>query len=234
MPPSGAPRIPAGTSPELAVRAVRYRVWHAKKGLSAFLSQLELQPLLERAMRRAGLPLAFSQGFHPLPLISFGRALPVGVESEAEWFSVTLREPVSAGALARALQPRMLPGMDIGRVEAIPVHGKTIAADRERFAVSLLGSEPSVETFLDMWQSFASASSWPFTHETKKGPRTLDLRPLLEDLRVCPESPGPPSVACMLNWSAGYLSPLTFVRAVLPDISPERLRIVKLEQMLEK
>jgi radical SAM-linked protein len=235
MPSPGSPRIPAGTSPELAVKAVRYRVWHAKKGLSAFLSQLELQPLLERAMRRAGLPLAFSQGFHPLPLISFGRALPVGMESEAEWFSATLREPMSADALWRALQPCMLPGMDLGRVEAIPVHGKTLGASRERFVVSLMDSQPSAAVFLDMWRAFAEASCRPFTYESKKGPRTLDLRPLLESFT--PRDPAgpsdPPAVAFVLHWETGYLSPLAFVRAVLPDISPERLRLVKLEQQLE-
>ncbi|MFR4119492.1 MAG: DUF2344 domain-containing protein [Bilophila wadsworthia] len=61
-----------------------------------YISQLELQSCSSERLRRAGLPMAFSQGFI-LPLISFGRALPVGVESQAEWFSIVLREPLSAG-----------------------------------------------------------------------------------------------------------------------------------------
>ena len=61
------PRVTAA----LTVKAVQYRIWHSKTGGSAFLSQLELQSVLERALRRAGLPLAFSCGFHPLPLLSF-------------------------------------------------------------------------------------------------------------------------------------------------------------------
>ncbi|MDE7371490.1 MAG: TIGR03960 family B12-binding radical SAM protein, partial [Desulfovibrio sp.] len=76
---------PPHLAPELVHKAAEYRFWHTKTGGSACLSQLELQATLERALRRAGLPLAFSRGFHPLPLLSFGRALPVGVESEAEW-----------------------------------------------------------------------------------------------------------------------------------------------------
>ena len=224
-------KIPEGTSPELAVKAVRYRVWHAKKGQAAFISQLELQPLLERAMRRAGLPLAFSQGFHPLPLISFGRALPVGVESEAEWFSVTLREAWSAGALLRALGGCMLPGMDLLRADAVAVNEKTFGAPRERFAVSLTdaGSGSEAEAFAAQWLDFAAASSLPFLHETKKGTREIDLRALLAG---CTPRAGAAAVMdIVLDWSVSYLSPLTFVRAVTPDIRPERLRIVKLEQM---
>ena len=102
------PKPPKATEPPainsaLAVKAVRYRVWHTKEAEAAYISQLELQSLLERAMRRAGLPMAFSQGFHPLPLISCGRALPVGVESQAEWFSIVLREPLSAEEVMKRL-----------------------------------------------------------------------------------------------------------------------------------
>ena len=101
---------PPQIAPELAVKAVQYRIWHTKTGGSSYLSQLELQAILDRALRRADLPMAFSQGFHPMPLMSFGRALPVGMESRAEWFAITLRTPMSAAEvhtrLAAARPPR--------------------------------------------------------------------------------------------------------------------------------
>lgn len=73
MPPKPPKAIePPATGSALAVKAVRYHAWHTKEAEAAYISQLELQSLLERAMRRAGLPMASSQGFHPLSPISFG------------------------------------------------------------------------------------------------------------------------------------------------------------------
>ena len=224
-------RKPQGTSPELAVKAVRYRVWHEKMGRASFISQLELQPLLERAMRRAGLPLAFSQGFHPLPLMSFGRALPVGVESRAEWFSITLRETLSAGTVLQRLQPCMLHGLSLIRAEAIPLNAKTVPAESERFSVSLRDPAPeALESFMTCWQDFAARAEAWHTFETKKGPQEKDIRPLV--LRLNEQEAG---VGLVLDWSSGYLSPMSLVRAVLAEqpFGPEQLRIVKESQELE-
>ncbi len=222
-------RKPAGTAPELAVKAVRYRVWHEKLDQAAFISQLELQPLLERAMRRAGLPLAFSQGFHPLPLMSFGRALPVGVESRAEWFSVTLHEALSAGTVLQRLQPCMLPGLALTRAEAIPVNAKTVPALSERFTVRLRHPDADeFRVFTTLWREFAAATAFPHVFDTQKGPRETDLRPLLARL-----DPAEDGVSLVLDWSLGYLSPMVFVQTVLQEtFGPERVRIVKESQEL--
>ncbi|MDK2896167.1 MAG: hypothetical protein PWP04_287 [Candidatus Atribacteria bacterium] len=71
-----------------------YRYWliHQKLFPFHFLSQLDLNRFWERAARRGGLPLAFSQGFNPRPLFSFGPATPVGVESRVEVFELTLTQ----------------------------------------------------------------------------------------------------------------------------------------------
>ncbi|THB65709.1 MAG: TIGR03960 family B12-binding radical SAM protein, partial [Desulfovibrio sp.] len=78
-PPPGRKPAPPKLREELTRKAAHIRLWYAKQGPAAFVSQLELQALFERAMRRAKLPLPFSQGHHPMPLVSFCRALPVGV-----------------------------------------------------------------------------------------------------------------------------------------------------------
>lgn len=61
----------------------------SKKGLMRFISHLDLMRLFQRASRRAGLPIAMSEGFNPHPRISFKRALKLGIESENE--EVTFR-----------------------------------------------------------------------------------------------------------------------------------------------
>ncbi len=68
----------------------RVRLKFSKTGEMRFLSHLELVSLITRAIRRAGLPLRYSQGFHPLPKLSFSPPLPVGMESAEEYMDMEL------------------------------------------------------------------------------------------------------------------------------------------------
>jgi radical SAM-linked protein len=72
----------------------RYRADYSRLGDGRFIGHLELLNLVFRALQRAGLPVLFSQGFNPTPKVSFSPALPVGVESEIEFFEVDLAEPI--------------------------------------------------------------------------------------------------------------------------------------------
>ncbi|MBI5235346.1 MAG: TIGR03960 family B12-binding radical SAM protein [Deltaproteobacteria bacterium] len=78
-------------APQPASIAYRLRFRFSKTGPARLLSHLELINALLRAARRAGLPLAYSQGFHPLAKLSFASSLPVGLESEAEVMDMELR-----------------------------------------------------------------------------------------------------------------------------------------------
>lgn len=71
------------------------RAKYTKKGDLVYLSHLDLVRLFERAFRRTQVPLAFTQGFNPHPMISFAAPLSVGVSSEAEYFDVVLSEPLA-------------------------------------------------------------------------------------------------------------------------------------------
>ena len=217
---------PPRIAPELCVKAVQYRIWHSKEGRSVFLSQLELQTVLERALRRAGLPLGFSQGFHPLPLLSFGRALPVGVHSRAEWFSITLRRHVRADEVQTRLAPCLPDGMEILRVEATDGKSRALQARAELFRIAHLGAAWERAAFLEKWREFARMESRIWTWTTKKGERSADLRALVTQLAY--ETDG--AVLCTTDWSGGYLSPLLLARAVTGEDDPLKLAIRKLEQ----
>lgn len=225
-------RPPASRPPkitlELTIKAAQYRVWHSKAEGSAYLSQLELQAVLERAMRRAALPLAFSQGFHPMPLMSFGRALPVGVESRAEWFALTLHKTLPVEEVAGRLNPLLPPGMEILRVEKVEdKNRRTEQALAEAFSLSL----PTPEENRLAAQCFADFAALPemlYTRDTKKGPRTADIRAMLSQWEARPTEKGTntiETVTFVADWDSGYLSPLLFSLAVLqPMGTPETLR----------
>ena len=79
---------------ETVVPKARVRFKFARTGQAKYISHLETAKLVERGLRRAGTPLAYSQGFHPHPRISFGPALPLGYETRGDYFDVVLTEPV--------------------------------------------------------------------------------------------------------------------------------------------
>ncbi len=194
----------------LTQKAVRYRVWHKKVGPAAFFSQLEVQSLLERALRKAQLPLAFSQGFHPLPLLSFGMALPCGVASEAEWFAITLRTPMRPEQVQTLLAPHMLEGMDVTRVELLPLAGKLPPCLEELYSVRYVKQD--FAPALTAWQAFKESPSCIVERQNKKGEdKPLDIRPLVQDFEVRGES-----VWVSIHWEKGYISPLTLVQRIYP------------------
>lgn len=232
---------PPQIAAELTLKAAQYRIWHSKMGGSAYLSQLELQAVLERALRRAGLPLSFSQGFHPLPLLSFGRALPVGVESRAEWFALTLHQALAPEEVAARLDPLLPPGMSVLRVDAVDKSRRTEQAEAEAFSLSLPTAEENAAV-VRCFANFAALTSFPHTRQTKNGPRSADLRPLLRqwdagyaglaDARAEASA----AVTFVADWHTLYLSPLLFCLAVLAPLGPEnhlrsRLRLLKTAQI---
>ena len=82
----------------------RLRVRFSKSGRLGMLSHLEVTHALERAVRRADLPYAVTQGFSPHMKIAFGAALPVGIESTCEIFDVSLSDYVPAESVLERLQ----------------------------------------------------------------------------------------------------------------------------------
>src|SRR5699024_8182054 len=80
---AGSRRVPEGPDPDPAVQKLRVR--YAKRGRMRFTSTRDFQRALERAVRKAVLPMAYSGGFHPHPKTSYANAAPTGAASEAEY-----------------------------------------------------------------------------------------------------------------------------------------------------
>lgn len=217
---------------KLKKKAVRYRIWHKKLGQAAFLSQLEIQALFDRAMRRAKLPLAFSQGFHPMPLLTFGMALTTGIESNAEWFAITLREPMSKEDVVKALNPHMLRGMEINSIEEMPLTGTIQNATKERF---LLGHKHlSHAEILQAMEKFSQQENIEYSKTNKKGIlKTRNIRPVLVEYKKIelPDLTQDFAIEMLLSWEEGYISPITFSQFILENSEPVDLKIRKIEQI---
>jgi radical SAM family uncharacterized protein/radical SAM-linked protein len=125
----------------------RVRVRYAKTGRLAALSHLETMHALLRALRRARLPMAYSQGYHPKPRVAFGPALPVGVESRCEYVDLELVGPQDPTAVGERVGAALPPGLDFMESYGVELGVPSISAS--------LRSVHYVAEFPPVWQDDA-------------------------------------------------------------------------------
>ena len=89
-------------------------------GRAAYLSHLDMQRTLQRALRRADMPLQYSQGFNPHPLMAFAGALATGAESEREWFDVRLDGEIAPADFEARLNAVLPEGMAVSHAMEAP------------------------------------------------------------------------------------------------------------------
>jgi radical SAM family uncharacterized protein/radical SAM-linked protein len=169
----------------------RIRLTYTKLGRARFIGSLELTTLFHRAARRAGLPIAFSQGYHPLPRFAFGPALPLGLESSGEFVDIDVTEPLSADAVRERLNAQLPEGMRIVAAEAIPLRGTSISAQIAAFRyhvdVRHLFNGDGGAHFRERLAAFRSAADFQLVKHakgTKGAHRAINARPFVAALQM--------------------------------------------------
>jgi radical SAM-linked protein len=173
--------------------ASRVRLTYAKRGRSRFISHLELIEVIDRACRRAQLPLAFSQGHRPAPRLRFSPGLPVGAESDCEIVDIDLTELQAPDEVGRRFGAHLPEGLVILACEALslrapgPEHG--LSGFRYRIDVAdLLGDDAGASIDARL-AAFELAGTFPMRKRTGKGEKQIDARPLVERItRIAPQT----------------------------------------------
>ena len=164
---------------------MRVGIEFRKEGAARFLSHLELMRLWERALRRAGLPLAYSQGFNPHPRFSLASALALGIASAREYLEVELAGRLQAEEIAGLLAPEMPPGLAVNRVRELRPGTRSLTALIDRAAYSLEAplTRPLAPGELKAaLERFWQAPLLEVMRKTKSGVGTYDPRPLILEL----------------------------------------------------
>lgn len=168
-------RVPEGPPPPPVVQRLRLR--YAKRGRLRFTSHRDFQRALERALRRSGVPMAYSAGFNPHPKISYANAAPTGAASEAEYVELGLAERRDPGQVRAALDAALPAGLDVvDMVEA----GPGSLADRlqgSHWRIRLPGVPADVLAVAV--EALLAAEEVPVQRLTKTGQRTVDARSAL-------------------------------------------------------
>lgn len=160
------------TQQQPAVQKLRVR--YAKRGRLRFTSHRDFSRALERAVRRARLPIAYSSGFSPHPRISYANASPTGALSEAEYFELSLIDTVDPREVRVALDGALPDGLDI--VDVVVARGGTLAdrLEASRWEVRLPQVEAAVA--VDAVARFMASEVIEVERMTKRGLRTFDCR----------------------------------------------------------
>ena len=212
---------------------MKLRLRATKLGKIRFTSHRDIARVWERALKRAELPVASSQGFTPRPRISFGLALPTGTESIAEYVDIDLAEALTSEEIAdlpATLTPLLPDGFDV-----------LVAAERPPSSGSL--QEVVTSCTWELWAPMLDvrhhreacllldAASLPLDRE-RKGKRSADdVRPLIVDLRVSSENHSR-LIADTATTGRG-LRPSELAQLAYPHVDPLDVRVLRTHQWID-
>jgi len=160
---------------------MRLRITFAKQGALRYTGHLDLHKLWERTARRAALPLAYSQGFHPQPKMNIAAALPLGFSSRCEVMDMRLQNDIPLEGLCEKLQDTLPTGIRVLNVERVDdgepaLQTQVMAAEYE---VAL--KEPMDRSVLkESMAAIMAAESLP---RERRG-KSYDLKPLIEEINL--------------------------------------------------
>jgi radical SAM family uncharacterized protein/radical SAM-linked protein len=169
------PALTADAAPFVAYKKIQ--VHYSKTGPARFFGHLELVNIFLRALRRAGIPLKFSEGYHPKPKVAFDNPLPTGIESEDERMVVTVACDVSSSELLERLSAQLPEGLRIYECTETITRRPAVSRFRIFFDQPLPEAfrGPSIRIDLDQELSVSS-------HKGKL--KKIALKDILKDIRM--------------------------------------------------
>lgn len=152
-----------------------------------YIGHLDLHRLWERAMRRAELPITYSQGFHPQPKISLAAALPLGFSSRGEVLDVRLNEEIPVEEISSRLKDNLPPDIQVLKVESVDERAPALQTQVLSAAYNVHLTEPVDGSELTRRVEVLMMSE---SIQRERRQKSYDLRPLIEMLSVITESNG--------------------------------------------
>jgi len=196
------PPVPGGPPPAPVVQHLL--VTYAKRGRMRFASHRDVGRAFERAVRRAGLPMAHSAGFSPHPKISYASGTPTGVSSEAEYLTLALTAAQDPARLSRVLDTALPDGIDVIDVREDSggtLNGRLMASE---WLVELPGITPQAAEAAA--RVFLAADDVHVERLTNKGVRRLDARGAVLDLALARRD-APPGECAILRMVVRHTEP---------------------------
>ena len=189
-----------------------------------FVSHLDLIRVFDRAMRRAELPMGYSQGFNPHPLMTFAHPLGVGVASCGELLEMTLAESVDTQLFMLKLNEKLPAGFKVTQVKEIEGKNNFAGLTYADYAIKIEGEFPkgSLET------AFKVLPSMVVDKKTKSGVKQTDIKPFVADFKEIEQG----MLNVRLKTGAENLKPELLVQGLamyIEGFKPQRVLILRTE-----
>jgi radical SAM-linked protein len=163
----------------------RLRITFAKGAPLKYISHLDLARAWERVFRRAGLPLAYSQGFNPRPRFQIAAALPVGVTGQTELLDVWLTRPLPLAEVLSRLQPILPDGLEVRGGDEVELRAPSLQSQmRSAKYRAVIHSPEPVEAVRARVAAVLEAPTLLRQRHHKGKMQTYDLRPFIQGLIV--------------------------------------------------
>lgn len=162
---------------------MRIRIKFRKNGVMRFVGHLDVMRYFQKAMRRADIDIAYSEGFSPHQIMSFAAPLGVGITSDGEYLDIEAVSTASSAASLEALNRVMADGMEVTEYRVLGQNAKkamTAVAAADYFVYFKKKEDFSPEEIADKIRTYyEQRAQIEITKQTKKSERILDIKPLI-------------------------------------------------------
>lgn len=155
----------------------RIRITYSKLGPICLISHLDLGKTLLSALKRAGIPLVFTQGYNPSPKVQFGPPLSVGFESEGELIDIFLSRQTAIKEIRERVEREIPLGLTVRKMEEIPLAAPSLGVSAVAADYIIIPPfELSEDFLLSSIHKLNSSQTFPVTIERKGEPASRDLK----------------------------------------------------------
>lgn len=169
----------------MGVFAMKIRIKFSKVGKVKFIGHLDLLRLFQKIIKSSRLPIAYSKGFNPHPLIYFAQALSVGITSEGEYLDIHLKEDVNPETVKEDMNKILPEGIRVEGVYILPEDGKTCMAliDSASYIITInkTGEDNKV---LGKLKEFYSQEEILYKRISKKKERIINIKDFIYELEI--------------------------------------------------
>ena len=165
---------------------MKVRIKFSKHGVMKFIGHLDIMRYFQKAIRRSGIDIAYSEGFSPHQIMSFAAPLGVGLESNGEYLDIEVVTATSSKDMIQKLNAVMAEGMKILSIKSLPdTAGNAMAsvAAADYTVTFRKGYEPTFDWHGQL-ERFYEKPAILVTKKTKKSEKELDLKPYIYSLCI--------------------------------------------------
>lgn len=198
---------------------MRARVKFSKTGVMRYVGHLDLMRFFQKAVKRAELPIRYSEGFNPHQIMSFASPLGVGLTSEGEYMDIDLKEKVDSVSAVKALNDNMVEGLEITGFRYLPDDAEKCMSAVTAASYVVTYKDPKddacyIDNICDLKvKFFDEAASINIVKKTKKGERELDLKPLIYRFYISVQDNVPVYDLLLSSGSTDNIKPELVVKA---------------------